>query len=451
MVQSLFTKEKTSKMMIVFLPILITQLGLFAISFFDTFMSGKFSPIDLAGVAIGTSLWVPIYNGCSGILLAVTPIVAQLFGQRSKPAHINRAVMQAIYLSLIMSILLILLGALFLRPMLGLMNLEQEVGRIAFQYLAALSFGIVPLFVYNVLRCFIDALGKTSVSMFITIVTLPVNVVANYAFIYGKFGLPAFGGVGAGIASSITYWVIMLIAIVITTRVHPFSEYGLLRSLPKPSLSEWGNTMKIGLPIGMAIFFETSIFAAVTLFMSSYNTITIASHQAAINFSSFLYMVPLSFSMALTILVGQEAGANQLKRAREFSLMGILFAVGFSCISAIILLVFRDQVAYLYTNDPEVAILTAKFLIFAIFFQLSDALQAPIQGALRGYKDVNVTFFMTLLSYWVIGLPAGYALANYTALGAFGYWIGLITGLAIGAAGLSARLIIVQRRIRKTA
>src|SRR4051794_5040150 len=102
------------------------------------------------------------------------------------------------------------------------------------------------------------------------------------------------------------------------------------------------------------------------------------------NFSSFLYMVPLSFSMALTILVGQEVGANQFKRAREFSLMGVLFAVGFSCISAIILVVFREQVSYLYTNDPEVALLTAKFLIFAIFFQLSDALQAPIQGALRG-------------------------------------------------------------------
>jgi multidrug resistance protein, MATE family len=152
--------------------------------------------------------------------------------------------------------------------------------------------------------------------------------------------------------------------------------------------------------------------------------------------------------MALTILVGQEVGANQFKRAREFSLMGVLFAVGFSCISAIILVVFREQVSYLYTNDPEVALLTAKFLIFAIFFQLSDALQAPIQGALRGYKDVNVTFFMTLLSYWIIGLPVGYALANYTSFGAFGYWIGLITGLAIGATGLSIRLIIVQRRIR---
>src|SRR4051794_26420258 len=179
MVQSLFSREKMSKMMIVFLPILITQLGLFAISFFDTFMSGKFSPIDLAGVAIGTSLWMPIYNGCSGILLAVTPIVAQLFGQRAKPGCIRQAVMQAIYLALIMSALLIILGSLFLDSMLNFMNLEPEVKQIAFQYLIALSFGIVPLFVYTVLRCFIDALGKTSVSMFITIIALPVNVLAN--------------------------------------------------------------------------------------------------------------------------------------------------------------------------------------------------------------------------------------------------------------------------------
>ena len=448
MVQSLFTKEKISKMMIVFLPILITQLGLFAISFFDTFMSGKFSPVDLAGVAIGTSLWLPIYNGCSGILLAVTPIVAQLFGQRAKPQYIRESVMQSIYLALLMSAILIVLGFAFLNSTLNFMNLEQEVKQIALEYLIALSFGIVPLFVYTVLRCFIDALGKTSVSMFITIVALPVNIAANYAFIYGKFGLPAFGGVGAGIASSITYWIIMIIAILITAYVHPFSQYGLLRSLPRPSLKEWSYTMKIGLPIGMAIFFETSIFAAVTLFMSSYDTITIASHQAAMNFASFLYMVPLSFSMALTILVGQEVGANHFKRAREYSLMGILFAVGFSCISAIILVLFRDQVAYLYTNEHDVALLTAKFLIFAIFFQLSDALQAPIQGALRGYKDVNVTFFMTLLSYWIIGLPVGYVLANFTSFGAFGYWIGLIAGLAMGATGLSVRLLIVQRRMK---
>ncbi len=443
---SIFTKYNFSRIISVFLPILITQLGLFAISFFDTFMSGKASPEDLAGVAIGTSIWSPFYNGFAGILLGVTPIVAHLVGAKEKTSKIRFSVMQAIYLAVVMSVILIGAGALVLKPLLTNMNLEPNVYRIAYGYLVALAFGILPIMIYNVLRSFIDALGKTTVSMLITLIAIPVNVVLNYMFIYGKLGVPAFGGIGAGIAASITYWVITLVAAVIIIRLHPFSGFGLLRSWPLPALKEWIDLMKIGFPIGMSIFFETSIFAAVTLAMSSYDTITIASHQAAMNFSSFLYMVQLSFAMALTIIVGHEAGAKNYKAAKEYTILGVFCAIGFSAISAIFLFIFRDYIALLYTNDPVVAALTAQFLIYAIFFQLSDALQAPIQGALRGYKDVNITFFMSLLSYWIIGLPLGIYLANNTDLGAFGYWIGLISGLAAGATGLTIRLLYVQKR-----
>ena len=443
---SIFTKSNFSRILSIFVPILITQLGLFAISFFDTFMSGKASPEDLAGVAIGTSIWSPFYNGLAGILLGVTPIVAHLVGANEKTGKIRFSVMQAIYVAIAMSVILIGAGALVLEPLLTSMNLEPDVYKIAHGYLVALAFGIIPLMIYNVLRSFIDALGKTTTSMLITLIAIPVNVVFNYLFIYGKFGFPQFGGIGAGIAASITYWVITLIAAVILLKVQPFSAFGILKSWPIPAFKEWVELMKIGFPIGMSIFFETSIFAAVTLAMSSYDTITIASHQAAMNFSSFLYMVPLSFAMALTIIVGHEAGAKNYKAARDYTLLGVICAIGFATISAIFLFVFRDYIALLYTNDPVVASLTAHFLIYAIFFQLSDALQAPIQGALRGYKDVNITFFMSLLSYWIIGLPLGILLANYTSLDAFGYWIGLITGLAVGATGLSIRLVYVQRK-----
>lgn len=443
---SIFTKSNFSRIISVFLPILITQLGLFAISFFDTFMSGQASPEDLAGVAIGTSIWSPFYNGLAGILLGVTPIVAHLIGAKEKAGKIRFSVMQAIYVAVAMSIILIGAGALVLKPILTGMNLEPDVYQIAYGYLVALAFGILPIMIYNVLRSFIDALGKTTVSMLITLIAIPVNVVLNYMFIYGKLGVPAFGGIGAGIAASITYWVITLVAAVIIIRLQPFSGFGILKSWPLPVFKEWVEIMKIGFPIGMSIFFETSIFAAVTLAMSSYDTITIASHQAAMNFSSFLYMVPLSFAMALTIIVGHEAGAKNYKAAKEYSILGVFCAIGFAGISAIFLFIFRDYIALLYTNDSVVASLTAQFLIYAIFFQLSDALQAPIQGALRGYKDVNITFFMSLLSYWIIGLPLGIFLANYTDLGAFGYWIGLISGLAAGATGLTLRLLYVQKR-----
>jgi MATE family multidrug resistance protein len=444
MKETVTKREKIIVFSSILFPILITQLGLFSMNFFDTTMSGKVHPNDLAGVAIGSSLWIPVYTGLSGILLSITPIVAQLIGAK-KGKDVPNMVVQGLYVSVIVSIVIVIIGYFTLDPILSTMGLEQEVLHIAKGYLIALSFGILPLFIYAVLRCFIDALGFTRVTMFITLTSLPINFVFNYLFIFGKFSFPKLGGIGAGIASAITYWCITAIAVFIIMKKSPFREYKVFKTFYRVSLKAWTDILKIGVPIGLAIFFETSIFAAVTLLMSQYNTITIASHQAAINFASFLYMLPLSISMALTIVVGHEIGAKRLYDAKQYSYIGIGMALFLSVLTAAFIYFFRPEVASIYTSDGAVLKLTQDFLIYAIFFQLSDAIAAPIQGALRGYKDVNMTFMMALVSYWVIGLPAGYLLANYTSLHAFGYWIGLISGLAAGAIGLSARLRFIQR------
>ncbi|QOR65026.1 MATE family efflux transporter [Cytobacillus suaedae] len=440
-------RQKYKQFLIILLPILVTQLGLFAMNFFDVMMSGHVSANDLAGVAIGSSFWVPVFTGLSGILLAITPIVAQLVGSKDKK-QVPFMVMQGIYVSVFVSILVVILGFISLDFLLGKMSLDPEVHRIAKEYLIALSFGIIPLFVYSVLRSFIDGLGLTRVSMFITLLSLPINVIFNYLLIFGKFGFPQLGGVGAGYATAITYWCITLISVYIVVKQVPFTQYKVFNKLQSVSFKAWKEILKIGVPIGFAIFFETSIFSAVTLLMSTFDTVTIASHQAALNFASFLYMIPLSISMALTIVIGFEVGAKRLKDAREYSILGVGVAVGLSAVLAAFIYLFRDQVAAIYTKDPAVLALTKQFLIYAIFFQLSDAIAAPIQGALRGYKDVNTTLVMALISYWVIGLPVGVVLATYTSLGAFGYWIGLIVGLAAGAIGLSSRLMIVQKQVR---
>lgn len=438
-------REKIKQLLIILIPILVTQFGMFSMSFFDTMMSGRFSPNDLAGVAIGSSIWVAVSSGLNGILLAVTPIVSQLVGSKQqKDVAFN--VIQAVYLSILMGFIIIFIGVLFLKPLLNTMNLEQDVYRIAFDYLKALSFGVLPLFIYNVLRSFIDALGQTRVSMLITLSALPLNVFFNFVLIFGKFGFPKLGGVGAGYATTITYWLILGITLLVITKVQPFLSYQLFSQIYRLSLRKWKEILIIGIPIGLSIFFETSIFSAVTLLMSVFDTITIASYQAAINFASFLYMIPLSISMALTILVGFEVGAKRFKDARHYSWIGVSMGILLAIVSGLILFLFRFEIAGLYTTDHQVLEMTAYFLIYAIFFQLSDAIQAPIQGALRGYKDVNVTFMMSLVSYWIIGLPLGYFLATYTSLGPVGYWIGLISGLAVGALSLSYRLIYVQKR-----
>ncbi|QQE74353.1 MATE family efflux transporter [Brevibacillus composti] len=445
MYQTYSLGEKVRQFLTVVLPILVTQLALFSMTFFDTVMSGQASPVDLAGVAIGSSLWTPIQAGLTGILLAVTPMVAQMVGAMRKD-QVPFTVMQAMYLSVVIAVGVVIVGALALGPVLNGMSLETEVRHIAFYYLVAISLGIIPLFLYTVIRCYIDALGMTRVTMVITLASLPINVALNYVLIFGYLGFPRLGGIGAGLASAITYWIITLISLYVVHRVEPFAEYGIFRKFFRVSLASWKELLRLGVPIGFAIFFEVSIFAAVTLLMSQFNTTTIAAHQAAMNFASFLYMVPMSISMALTIVVGFEVGAQRYRDARQYGYMGIGGALVMASLCAVGLFFFTEQVAGFYTNDPGVLDLAQHFLMYSILFMLSDAVAAPIQGILRGYKDVTVTFGVALVSYWVIGLPLGYVLANYTAMAAFGYWVGLIAGLAAGAIFLFVRLLSLQRR-----
>ncbi|WP_106498160.1 MATE family efflux transporter [Lentibacillus sp. Marseille-P4043] len=443
-------KEKLKLFTIILVPILITQVSMYLMNFFDTVMSGQAGAEDLAGVAIGSSLWVPIFTGINGILLAITPIIAQLVGAKADN-EVPKKVQQGIYLATALAVLVVAVGALLLNPILQMMDLETEVRHVAKYYLIFLAAGIIPLFIFNTLRCFIDALGQTRMSMLIILTSLPLNILFNYMFIFGKFGMPAFGGIGAGIATAITYWLVCLFALIVIYKIQPFRGFQIFSNWVGPSLKAWWEQLKIGIPIGFSIFFETSIFSAVTLLMSVYNTSTIAAHQAAMNFASLLYMIPLSVGMALTIAIGFEVGGKRFAEARTYGYIGISGGLFIATFSGLVLYIFNDTVAAMYNSDPKVIELTTHFIYYAIFYQLADAFGAPIQGALRGYKDVNITLVISLVSYWVIGLPSGWLLANYTALEPFGYWVGIIIGLSCGAIALVGRLMYIQKKHMRNA
>jgi len=443
--QTFTVKEKTKQIFVLLIPILITQLGMFSMVFFNTIMSGKYNSSDLAGVAIGSSIWSPIFNGISGILLAVSPIAAQRFGEK-KSNEVSSVVRHGIYLSVMIALIVIILGFFFLDPILDKMKLPASVQKTAFDYLAGLSYGLLPLFVFNVLRSFIYALGKTRVVMVIMLMSLPINFFLNYAFIFGHFGFPELGGAGAGYATSITYWAIMGMTLFIVKTQDPFSSYPVFAHMREFSWDRCKEILKIGIPMGLSTFFETSMFAMVTILLSKFNVTTIAAYQSALNIVSFLYMIPISISTALTVLVGYEVGAKRYKDAKQYSWLGVLLAILIATGTGMLVVAFRYQVAGLYSNETAVITLTANFLIFALFFQISDAIQATAQAALRGYKDVNLAFIMTLIAYWLICLPAGYLLANFTSLGARGYWIGLTIGLLAAGIALSIRLIYIQKR-----
>ncbi len=427
------------------LPILVTQVALYLMTFFDILMTSKYAIDHLAGVSIGSSIWVPVYTGLTGILLGITPIVAQLIGAKKKE-DISAYVQQAFYIALLLAFVIFIGIYLFIGPILEYIPLEDSVRLVAKKYLYMIAIGLVPLFLYSVLRSVIDAYAKTRVSMIITLLSVPINIALNYILIYGKLGLPALGGVGAGLASALTYWLVLLITIFLFFRIREFQNLELFKNWPRISFQKWRDLTKIGIPIGLSLFAETTIFSAVTLLMSVYSTEVISAHQIAMNFTSLLYMIPLSIAMGATILVGHEVGANNLRDAKIYSWLSVGAAVAFSFISASILILFREQISSIYTDDAQVISLTIQFFYFAALFQLSDAIQAPVQGALRGYKDVNVTFIMAIISYWVIGLPTGYLLGTFTSLGPFGYWIGLIVGLTLGAITLGVRLILLQKK-----
>lgn len=439
-------KEKVRQFLIIFLPIFITQLSLMATGFFDTVMSGRVSHYDLAGVAIGANLWMPVFTGIGGVLAGLTPILAQLHGAGRKQ-EMPFLLIQSMYLAMALAGLVIAGGSAVLAPLLGAMKLEPSVEDIAYRFLAALAAGVLPLFVSAVCRNFIDALGYTRITMGITLCAVPINIALNYLLIFGYYGFPRLGGAGAGYASAITYWCLALISMAVLHWLPPFKEYRVFASLPGIALKTWRELLTVGLPIGLAIFCEVSIFGVVALLMAEYGTAVIAAHQAAINFAGLVYMVPLSIGMTLTIVIGFEVGARRYHDAAVYSKLGIGIALTIASFFAVGLFAFSRQIAGLYTQEQGVLELVRNFLFYAVFFQLSDAIAAPIQGALRGYKDVRVTFLMAVLSYWVIGMPVGYLLAKYTALAAYGYWVGFIAGLAVGAIVLLLRLIRLQRKV----
>ena len=427
-------------------PILITQILLYSMNMIDTMMSGRASVDDLAGVAIGSSFWAPVSTGINGILLAVTAIVANLIGADEKE-KVHNTVMQAMYIAVGIAVIVLFSGLFFLDDLLRVMDLTPDVHHIAYHYLAGLSTGIIPLFLFSVLRNFIDAQGLTKVSLYVISLSLPLNVFFNYSLIFGNFGFPELGGIGAGYATAITYWLIFFITVFMIFKVEVLAAFKLFRKMAVPSPAVMMHHLKIGIPIGVLLFVETSIFSLMTLLIGiMFTTDIIAANQIVLNFTTMLFMLPLSISMAMTIVIGFSAGGGRFRDARRYKIMGLTTSLALISTTSLLLYIFREQISYFYTNDPAVVAIASPLLLFAIIYQVSDALQALFQGVLRGYKDVFIPSIIAVISYWFVGLTAGYFLAAYTALEVYGFWIGISLGLTCAAAGFFMRLSTIEKR-----
>ena len=428
----------------IFLPILIYQLANFSASFVDTTMTGQYDTLHLAGVSMATSLWIPFFDLLIGIVSALVPIIGHHLGQ-GKKEKIASDFYQFSYLSLGLSLILFALVFVGAPLVLAHLGLEPLVEGVAKNYLWYLALGIIPLLLFSTIRSLFDALGLTKLSMYLMLLLLPLNGTFNYALIYGAFGFPEMGGAGAGLGTSLAYWVLLLISLLVAVKHPKVRVYELwkIRPLDKKGLIDG---IRLGLPIGGTFFAEVVIFSVVGLVMAKFSSLIIASHQAAMNFSNLMYAFPMSISTSMSIIVSYEIGANRPDDVKKFCKLGRLTALGIAGFTFLFLYILRDRVAALYGSDTEFIRMTSVFLTYSLFFQLADTFAAPLQGILRGYKDTQVPFYLGLIAYWGVSLPLGLFLDYYTSLGPYGYWIGLIASLVTSGILFQWRLNKIQKK-----
>ena len=441
-------KERLRLFVSLFIPLLVYQLANYSASFVDTAMTGQYNTLDLAGVSTATSLWNPFFTFLTGIVSALTPIIGHHLGQGNKK-RIASDFYQFIYLSFMMAVLLIAFVLLIAPIVLRKIGLESVVAGIATHYLAFLSLGILPLLLFSVVRSLLDTLGLTRLSMYLMLLLLPLNASFNYMLIYGAFGLPELGGAGAGLGTSFAYWVLLIIAFLILFKHPKVAIYQLWKIQPL-NLKEMKETIRLGLPIGGIVFAEVIIFSLVGLLMAKFPSLTISSHQSAMNFSNMMYAFPVSISSTMAIIVSYELGAGRPEVVKQYCRLGRLTAFGFAIITLAFLYTFRYQLAGLYGKDPIFVQQTTIFMTFSLFFQVADTFAAPLQGILRGYKDTTVPFLLGVFSYWSISIPLGIFLDHVTDLGPYAYWIGLISSLVVSGICYQLRLWQIQKKYQNS-
>lgn len=437
-------REKLVLFLKIFFPILIYQFANYSASFVDTAMTGQYNTMDLAGVSMATSIWNPFFTFLTGIVSALVPIIGHHLG-RGKKEEVASDFYQFIYLALGLSVVLLGLVVFLAPPVLNNIGLEAPVTAVAVRYLWFLSIGIIPLLLFSVIRSLLDSLGLTKLSMYLMLLLLPLNSGFNYLLIYGAFGVPELGGAGAGLGTSLAYWVLFGISVLFLFKQEKLKALHLERRIPL-NMDKIKEGVRLGLPIGGTVFAEVAIFSVVGLIMAKFSSLIIASHQSAMNFSSLMYAFPMSISSAMAIVVSYEVGGKRFDDAKTYIGLGRWTALIFAAFTLSFLYIFRGNVASLYGNDPEFIDLTARFLTYSLFFQLADTFAAPLQGILRGYKDTVIPFYLGLVGYWGVTIPVAMVFDSLTDFGAYSYWIGLIISLIVSGALYRWRLTVIMKR-----
>lgn len=426
------------------LPVIAAQLLQMSMNFVDTVMAGNLSAEALAAVAVGGAVFIPFIMLAAGIMMAITPIVAQLYGARNiQEIGINAR--QGLWLSQLLAIP-VFFAIRNLGIIMALLEVTPEIIPVALGYLDAISWGIFPLCAYMALRFFNEGMSVTRPSMYFALIGVLVNITANYILMYGKLGFPQMGAVGCGYASSLVGLVMFLGMYIFTKNHKPYQRFNIFSTFRWPEWTCLKEILRVGIPIGLSSTMEVTMFALVSLLMGSLSTVAVAGHQVAINFSAMTFMVPFGLSTAITTRVGNAIGKRSINEARRRGFVGIALSTFFMSIMAIIMFTIPDLITGIYTQNEAVQQVAISLLYMAAIFQISDGLQVSSYGALRGLKDTTIPMYVNLFAYWVVGLPLGYYLGITLNYGPQGLWMGLIAGLTVAAIFHNLRFFLMTKQ-----
>ncbi|HWN07382.1 MAG TPA: MATE family efflux transporter [Steroidobacteraceae bacterium] len=424
-------------------PLLVNNVVLAGMMLANTVVAGRLGPEPLAGVAVGGSYYQMFWLFGLGVLMSMSPLVAQAYGA-GRDEEVGRRFRQGIWLATMLAVPLV--GALAcVEPLLRWFGTEPRAIPHAAGYVYAMCFGMPAMLVFLAHRYTSEGIGWTRPVMYTAAVGLATNLAGNWLFALGGLGIPSQGARGCGIATALACWA-MLATMHTYQRRHPvYRRFGLFARFERPDRRALGEILALGIPIAGSVVSEGALFAVAALLMSTLGTVTVAAHQVAISYASLMFMIPLSLHSATTIHVGHQVGRGQVRDGRNAGWSGIAMCGIVMAVSSIVILVLREPIVAAYTTDLAVRELAVWLLLFVALFQVPDGLQVGTAGALRGFKDANVPMALNFAAYWLIGFPAAWWFGIRLGAGPSGIWAGLIAGLVTCAVFLVLRYRHITR------
>lgn len=425
-------------------PVVISQLGHMFTMVADSVMVGQLGTIPLAACALANSIFGIFMVSGIGISQGVTPLVAQEDGKNNKTIC-GEYLEQGVIISMVTGLIIYALVYLIAQK-LTLLGQPAEVAVAAKDYLLILGASVIPLMAFQSFRQFAEGLGYTKQAMYVSVIGNIINIIFNFLLIYGWFGFPAMGLYGAGLGTFISrvFMAIFMGWFVIKSSL--FNPYLAKFKLHQPDWVKMKNIIKLGFPISLQYFFEVGAFSGAAIMVGWIGAQELAAHQIAINLAAFTYMGASGIGVAATIRAGNAFGKKDFREIKLSAISSYHLVIFYMCVTAIVFLTCSRLLPWLYIKNENVILIASQLLIVAAFFQISDGIQVVGAGILRGLSDVKIPTVITMIAYWVIGLPVGYVLGFTFKMGALGIWISLSFALTLAAALLYYRFknIVVQ-------